>query len=96
MVPAETVDDSRQRSPRQMFLHGATLVTTIVHEVARVVHATFAETPTPSRISGRETSKSTKAYDIDRRSLFIVGESGNSAENVLSGNIGEFYTTFTD
>ncbi|KAG1866822.1 hypothetical protein F4604DRAFT_1777587 [Suillus subluteus] len=130
MPAGETIDHSRQRSPRRMFLHrhlvdalccahamsqagqelgegylsprsiiqllSATLVITLVHEVAHVAHATFAELPPSSRISGRGTLMSTHAFDSNPRSLYLVGESGDSAENVLSGGEGEFHTVFAD
>lgn len=67
----------------------------IIHEIAHVIHATVADIPTPNRIGGDRDISPEAAYDESRTEAgaYIVGEAGDYAENVISGNRGEFWAS---
>ncbi|KAG1844042.1 hypothetical protein DFJ58DRAFT_803369 [Suillus subalutaceus] len=106
MPAGETIDHSRQRSPRRMFLHRQVVdALCCAHAMSQAGQElgegylsprSIIHYPPSSRISGGGTLMSTHAFDSNPRSLYLVGESGDSAENVLSGGEGEFHTVFAD
>src|SRR6267154_1502181 len=69
------------------------LTVTFVHELAHVICVTFALTPTPEHIRGWGTNPKKEAYD-EQGSIFTMGESGDAAENVPSGDRGKFYSNW--